>query len=259
MLQQPRSRAAGERRRARLGDGAIADFRIFDRVITEEEAHLVSQWPRLDSARRKPVSELTQEERDALQLYFVSNQDDEYIRLAAKLPEFKAERRAIRQRGAVTHIMQERTDSRPYAYVLFRGMYDQKRQKVEPDTPSALPSMGRTMPHNRLGLAEWLVDRTNPLTARVTVNRFWQEVFGTGLVKTSEDFGSQGQPPSHPELLDWMAVEFRESGWDIKRFFRLMVLSATYRQSAQTTETNLRRTPRIACCRVDRGFAWTAR
>ena len=226
-----------------LGDGAIADFRIFDRVITEEEAYLVAQWPRLDSARRKPVSELTQEERDALQLFFVSNQDNEYIRLAAQLPEFKAERRAIRKRGAVTHIMQERTDSRPYAYVLFRGMYDQKRQRLEPDTPSALPSLGPTMPHNRLGLAEWLVEPANPLTARVTVNRFWQEVFGTGLVKTSEDFGSQGQPPSHPELLDWMAVDFRESGWDIKRFFRLMVLSATYRQSAQTTEEKLQKDP----------------
>ncbi|MCC7156387.1 MAG: DUF1553 domain-containing protein [Bryobacterales bacterium] len=226
-----------------LGDGAIADFRIFDRVITEEEAHMVSQWPRLDTARHKPVAILTQEERDALQLYFVSNRDEEYIRLASRLPEFKAERREIRQRGAVTHIMQERTDTRPYAYVLFRGMYDQKRQKVEPDTPAALPSMRADMPHNRLGLAEWLIDPANPLTARVTVNRFWQETFGTGLVKTSEDFGSQGQPPANPELLDWLAVDFRESGWDVKRFFRQMVLSAAYRQSAQTTPEKLQKDP----------------
>lgn len=226
-----------------LGEGAIADFRVFDRVITAEEAQLVAQWPRLDSARRKDVASLAPAELEALQLYYVSTRDEEYMRLAAKLPEFKAERREIRQRGAVTHIMQERSDSRPYAYVLFRGMYDQKRQKVEPDTPSALPSMKSGLPRNRLGLAEWLLDPANPLTARVTVNRFWQEVFGTGLVKTSEDFGSQGQPPSHPELLDWLAVDFRESGWDIKRFFRQMVLSASYRQAAQATPEKLQKDP----------------
>jgi hypothetical protein len=103
--------------------------------------------------------------------------------------------------------------------------------------------MPASFPRNRLGLAQWLVDPSNPLTARVTVNRYWQESFGTGLVKTAEDFGSQGQTPSHPQLLDWLAVEFRESGWDIKKFFKLMVTSATYRQSAVTTEEKLKVDP----------------
>jgi hypothetical protein len=104
-----------------------------------------------------------------------------------------------------------------------------------------LPPMAQSLPRNRRGLAKWLVDPANPLTARVTVNRFWQEVFGTGIVKTAEDFGSQGEPPSHPELLDWMAIEFRDSGWDVKKLFRLMVTSATYRQAAVATPDKLER------------------
>src|SRR5207249_282190 len=91
--------------------------------------------------------------------------------------------------------------------------------------------------------ARWLMDPANPLTARVTVNRFWQELFGTGLVKTAEDFGSQGEPPSHPELLDWLAVEFRESGWDVKKILHLMVTSAAYRQSAAGSDDKLRVDP----------------
>jgi hypothetical protein len=127
--------------------------------------------------------------------------------------------------------------------VLNRGQYDQPKDEVHPGVPAVLPPMLASYPRNRLGLAEWLVEPSNPLTARVTVNRFWQELFGTGLVKTADDFGSQGEPPSHPELLDWLAVEFRESGWDVKKLFRLMVTSAAYRQSAKATDEKLQRDP----------------
>ncbi|GAB6167524.1 PSD1 and planctomycete cytochrome C domain-containing protein [Thermostilla marina] len=121
------------------------------------------------------------------------------------------------------------------AHRLDRGEYDKPKEAVEPDVLAVLPPMPNDAPHNRLGLARWLVAPEHPLTARVTVNRFWQQVFGTGIVKTAEDFGSQGERPSHPRLLDWLAVEFRESGWDVKHMMRLMVTSATYRQSAKTT------------------------
>jgi hypothetical protein len=137
--------------------------------------------------------------------------------------------------------MQETTNI-PTAYVLFRGDYDKRRDKVGANTPAALPPMG-DLPHNRLGLAEWLLRPENPLTARVTVNRFWQEIFGIGIVKSTGDFGVTGDLPSNQPLLDWLAVDFRESGWDMKRFFKQVVMSATYRQSAVVTPERLAKDP----------------
>ncbi len=131
----------------------------------------------------------------------------------------------------------------PMAYVLFRGDYDKRRDPVQPDTPKALPPFPAGFPRNRLGFARWLLLPEQPLTARVTVNRFWQEVFGTGIVRTSGDFGISGELPSHPELLDWLAVEFRESGWDVQRFFRLLVTSSAYRQAAVATPEKMEKDP----------------
>jgi hypothetical protein len=128
-------------------------------------------------------------------------------------------------------------------HVLFRGEYDKPRDAVEPGTPDALPPMHDDLPRNRLGLARWLVMPDHPLTARVTVNRFWQQLFGTGLVKTVEDFGAQGEWPSHPELLDWLAVEFVESGWDVRAILKRIVMSATYRQSSRVSLGLLARDP----------------
>lgn len=141
-----------------------------------------------------------------------------------------------------TLVMQELPQPRD-VFMLTRGEYDQKGEKVTPEVPAALPPLPEDAPRNRLGLARWLVSPDNPLTARVTVNRYWQHYFGIGLVKTSEDFGSQGEWPSHPELLDWLATEFVASGWDIKQLQRLIVTSATYRQSSKITPELLRRDP----------------
>ncbi len=224
-------------------NGAISDFTMFNRALTEEDALMVSQWPTVDSTRTKLTGNLSASELEALHLYYQSHNDAAYQKLSAQLAALAVERTAIRKRGSVTHVMQEKAGSLPFANILYRGMYDQPRDKVEPSVPAALPPMTSEMPRNRLGLAQWIVDPGNPLTARVTVNRYWQEVFGTGIVKTTEDFGSQGESPVNPELLDWMAVEFREAGWDTKKFFRLLLTSAAYRQSAATTELKQKKDP----------------
>ena len=223
--------------------GGIADLRVFDRPLTVQEAKVVSVWATLEQAREKHPDALDEAEREALRLYYLSVKDERYRGLVARSQEIEREWREMRRRGGVTHVMNERIDSEAAAHVLDRGMYDQPLERVPAGTPAALPPMEESWPRNRLGLARWLVDDRNPLTSRVTVNRFWQQVFGTGLVTTSEDFGAQGDPPTHPALLDWLAVEFRDSGWDVKQFFRTLVTSATYRQSASATAEKLEADP----------------
>jgi hypothetical protein len=129
------------------------------------------------------------------------------------------------------------------SFVMLRGAYDKPGERVFRNVPAALPPLRQTNNLNRLTLAEWLVNDENPLTARVTVNRFWQQFMGLGLVRTADDFGSQGTPPSHPELLDWLASDFRNSGWDVKRFVKLLVTSATYRQASRVSPELLQRDP----------------
>jgi hypothetical protein len=128
-------------------------------------------------------------------------------------------------------VMKELKEPRE-THVLLRGQYDRPGERVAFGTPAALPPLPEGASKDRLGLARWLVSRENPLTARVTANRFWRDIFGTGIVKTTEDFGVQGERPSHPELLDWLAVEFMESGWDVKQLIKTIVMSNTYRQSS---------------------------
>jgi hypothetical protein len=134
-------------------------------------------------------------------------------------------------------------DTMRKTHILRRGAYDAPGDEVQPNTPSFILPFNKSYPKNRLGLAKWLVDKQNPLTARVFVNQVWQEFFGKGIVKTSGDFGMQGELPSHPELLDWLAVDFMEHGWNIKRLVKQMVMSATYRQSAVVTPEKLATDP----------------
>ena len=227
--------AQGEPERRHFGGGGIADLRVFNRVLSVEEAKVVSEWRAVQDAASKAPDALDENELDALRLRYLSIEDAEYRRLLVRKQEIELEWREVRRRGSVTHVMQERSDSEAAAHVLDRGMYDQPRERVVAGTPAALPPMAESLPRNRLGLAKWLIDDGNPLTSRVTVNRFWQQVFGAGLVTTSEDFGAQGETPSHPDLLDYLATEFRDSGWNVKHFFRTLVTSAAYRQAVTAT------------------------
>jgi hypothetical protein len=160
---------------------------------------------------------------------------------AAKLRKEKAD---YQQRIPSVMVMADLPKLRD-TFVLKRGRYDMpdKSQKVEPGVPACLSRLPAGAPHNRLGLARWLVDLANPLTARVAVNRFWQRYFGAGLVRTTENFGIQGEPPSHPELLDWLATEFIHIGWDTKAMQKLIVTSATYRQTSAETPALQQRDP----------------
>ncbi|HEX3871599.1 MAG TPA: DUF1553 domain-containing protein, partial [Pirellulales bacterium] len=159
---------------------------------------------------------------------------DELRRLSERRAALRAEEEAVQANIISTSVMQEMPTPRE-THVLSRGQYDQPAELVHPNVPTALGSMPDDMPHDRLGFARWLVAPSNPLTARVAVNRYWRQAFGEGLVRTDGDFGLQGEQPTHPALLDWLAVHFVESGWDVKALMKLLLTSATYRQSSNFT------------------------
>lgn len=227
---------------ARLDDVAFEDVRLYGRALTGGEASRLVGATRAEFLAHKPAKERTAAENDELYRWWLLVLDREYRGLSETITRLEDSEVAIRNRSPSTHVMQERTEP-AMAFVLYRGEYDKRRDSVRPNTPAVLPAFPKYAPRNRLGLAEWLLRPEHPLTARVTVNRFWQEAFGTGIVRTAGDFGISGELPSHPELLDWLAVDFRESGWDIKRFFKQMVMSATYRQASAATPEKLAKDP----------------
>ena len=209
--------------------GEIGNVRIYNRALSAQEAAIVAT---VDPAQRAAT-------RDA---FLDLNPPPEYAAARAELKNLEAEKQQYLATVPTVMVMQEQTPPRD-TFILKRGAYDAPGEKVEPHTPTVLPAFAPSWPADRLGLARWLVDRNNPLTARVTVNRFWQMLFGTGLVKTVEDFGSQGEWPLHPELLDWLAVEFMDSGWSVKHTLKTIVMSATYRQSSRVTPELLEKDP----------------
>lgn len=214
-------------------EGSVQDVRIYDRQLAAAEIMTISKVGPLQlmlaATKRGP------KQKEALFEHYLVTRHAGYQASNKESNKLVAEQTTIKARSPLTHIQEEKMDTQPMANILMRGQYDQVGEAVEAATPVALGSLPKGAPKNRLGLAQWLVDANNPLTARVTVNRMWQELFGRGLVVTSEDFGIMGSPPTHPELLDWLAVEFRESGWDVKRFYKMLVTSAAYRQAAIIT------------------------
>lgn len=227
---------------AEFKGGSVQDFRLYRRLLAPPEVKAIAKTEEVRALLATPFAEWKTEARDEVFDFFLLRHSP-YQEARQFLARLEDERESLRVRYPVTHIQQEKPGSSPMAAILFRGQYDKPRDKVPAGTPPVLHAMPEGAPTNRLGLAAWLVSPQNPLTSRVTVNRFWQEIFGVGLVRTTEDFGIMGEPPVNPELLDWLAVEFEESGWDVKHLFRLMVSSSAYRQSAATTPEKLEKDP----------------
>jgi hypothetical protein len=211
-------------------DGDISDARIYKRALTPEEAAAVSVREPL--AKLATLQQRTKAQQAKLDLAYLDLAAPREIKQAlADIGEAQHERDTFYD--SIPTVMTMADGANRETYVLKRGAYDAPGEKVTAGVPEILPFANA--PRNRLDLARWLIDRANPLTARVTVNRFWQSYFGTGIVKTVDDFGSQGEFPTNPELLDWLAVEFMESGWDVKAMQKLIVMSAAYRQTSSVT------------------------
>ncbi len=225
------------------GKVALQDFRFYRRLLSAEEIGALAQNSLLQHIASIPPEQRTKEQVDALFNYFIANLDTPSRELQTKLDALKTEQQTLRQRGSVSLVMQEKKKEEAFAHVLTRGVYSDKGERVTPDTPAVLPPMAADGPKNRLGLARWLNDPANPLPARVTMNRTWYYFFGTGIVETNDDFGIMGARPSHPKLLDWLAAEFVESGWDYRHMLKLMVSSAAYRQSGAVSPDKLEKDP----------------
>ena len=227
----------------------VQDFRHHDRgFLPANSRETVSDKPGAYTALAyeamlTPADKRTAAQIKLLRSHYIASADPLSLPAAAKLDGLLAEDDRLRARGGISLVMEEKKNSEAFAHVLTRGEYSILGEKVPATTPAVLPPLPADGPRDRLALARWLIDAKNPLTARVTVNRVWQNFFGTGLVESAGDFGVTGTRPSHPALLDWLAVDFRESGWDYRRLVRQIVTSATYRQSAAVSPALLERDP----------------
>jgi hypothetical protein len=222
--------ALGERFRDRgFKSGLIDEFRVFSRELSELEALETFDAAAAQSLLTKPTPVLTDDERELLFDYYLAARDDQWKKRIEALRNSRGELAKCAEEVKEIMVMRELPHPKK-AYVLFRGEYAERRDEVQGGTPAALPPLPPDAPRNRLGLARWLTDRGNPLTARVAVNRVWQSLFGRGLVPTAENFGSQGARPLYPELLDWLSLHLIDSGWNMKQLVKTIVMSQTYRQ-----------------------------
>ncbi len=223
--------------------GSIDEVRIYKRALSPAEAGISADLTPVAEIAALPEDKRTAAQADKIRDYFLEHALPANIAEArTRLMDAQAKRDEFYQSLPTVMVMEEMPVPRE-THLLTRGMYDKPGEVVTPMLPSVLVSSPNAYPPNRLGLAQWLVDPSNPLMARVTVNRFWQMYFGTGIVKTTEDFGSQGEPPSHPDLLDWLATEFVRTGWDVKALQKTIVMSATYRQSSRLSSDLLAKDP----------------
>jgi hypothetical protein len=219
------------------------DLRLYARTLSPDE---VERLPFEDYAAEiasHPSSQWTSDQWHVMSEFYLNHLDPAYQAIQREIVPLDKQLDRLSAGGDLTQVSWEKP-SLAYAHVLTRGVYTARTERVEADTPHFLPPLESAVPHDRLALATWTVSSANPLTARVTVNRMWYELFGAGIVETTEDFGIMGQRPTHPELLDWLAVEFRESGGNVKHMYKLLVMSAAYRQSANSSAQQLAKDPK---------------
>lgn len=212
--------------------GLIDDLKIYRTNLTSDQVAMLSVTQSVNQILQIPKVNRTAAQQMKVTRYFLAFvAPGKYRAAVSNLNTLRKKRKSLYRSFPTSMVMQEREQLKP-TFVLMRGEYDKPGEKVTTNIPASLGKMPGNLPRNRLGLARWLVDPSNPLTARVIVNRYWQMYFGNGLVKTTEDFGSQGAWPTHPELLDWLATELIRSGWNVKQLQKLIVTSATYQQSS---------------------------
>jgi mono/diheme cytochrome c family protein len=223
--------------------GLIDDVRVYARDLPADEIALLATSDPIDRILAIAPKDRAPRQAAKLSAYYLEEHAPQHIRAArTRIREVRKETFKFEEDFPTVMVMQEMPVRRE-TFVLARGQYDKPGEKVEPGVPASLHPLPADGPADRLAFARWLVDPANPLTARVAVNRFWQMYFGVGLVKTADDFGAQGDAPSHPDLLDWLAAEFIDGGWDIKQLQKLIVTSAAYRQSSKVTPQHLERDP----------------
>ncbi|WP_031528139.1 DUF1553 domain-containing protein [Dyadobacter crusticola] len=211
----------------------VDEFKIYTKTLTPlEMLGMYSFKNEVVNALKTPEAQLKPDQRAALKEYYLTNFDPEYRKLMADSRKLIGEETEILDKEVDVMVMKERKFSRK-TFILNRGAYDAPGKPVTTDTPDSFFKIPKNFPKNRLGLAKWLTHEDHPLFTRVTVNRFWMNYFGKGLVVSSDDFGNQGELPTHPELLDYLASTFRESRWNVKAMQKLIVMSATYRQSSR--------------------------
>ncbi len=235
----------GRRTSGSTFNGLVDEVRIYNRQLTAAEASSLSGGGGLAELLAVAPDKRTPQQTRALEDYYLANHSPEHRKTTARIQEVSQEKRKLESQGKTATLVWKERAKPKQAHILLRGAYDKKGEPVSRNTPASLPPM--TVPEGqtptRLDLAKWLVAKEHPLTARVNVNRFWQQYFGVGIVKTAEDLGSQGEQPTHPQLLDYLSVDFRESGWDVKRLQKKIVMSATYRQSSKADAEKAKKDP----------------